>query len=83
VPRSRWSGNRTASGRPVRRRRCASRVGAAPDCQGQIDDRTIWLSPWHGVIAVPLGDHPEGLTGDQLVIELYADDVQTSPCVSR
>jgi hypothetical protein len=49
-----------------------------PDCL-VIDDRgTLRLSPRHSEIAVILLDHPEGLTGDQLAIELYPEDVQTS-----
>jgi hypothetical protein len=49
-----------------------------PDCL-LIDDRgTLRLSPRHSEIAVILLDHPEGLTGDQLALELYPEDVQTS-----
>jgi hypothetical protein len=49
-----------------------------PDCL-LIDDRgRLRLSPRHSEIAVILLDHPEGLTGDQLALELYPEDVQTS-----
>jgi len=49
-----------------------------PDCL-LIDDRgTRRLSPRHSEIAVILLAHSEGLTGDQLAIELYPEDVQTS-----
>ena len=49
-----------------------------PDCL-VIDNRgTLRLSPRHSEIAVILLDHPEGLTGDQLAIELYPEDVHAS-----
>jgi hypothetical protein len=49
-----------------------------PDCQLTSGTQTIRLSPRHSEILVILADHPEGLTGDQLAIELYPDDVSTS-----
>ncbi len=49
-----------------------------PDCQVRVNDRTIVLSPRHSEIVVILFDHPDGMTGDQLAIELYRHDVQTS-----
>jgi hypothetical protein len=49
-----------------------------PDCQMQVGGRTVRLSNRHSEIMVLLVDHPEGLTGDQLAAELYADDVRTS-----
>jgi transcriptional regulator of acetoin/glycerol metabolism len=49
-----------------------------PDCLIQLAGRTIRLSPRHSEIVVILAGHPEGLTGDQLALELYADDVQSS-----
>jgi hypothetical protein len=49
-----------------------------PDCL-VVDDRgTLRLSPRHSEIMVILLDHPEGLTGDQLAIEVYPEDVHTS-----
>jgi hypothetical protein len=48
------------------------------DCQVQVSDRTMVLSPRHSEIMVILLDHPDGMTGDQLAIQLYRDDVQTS-----
>jgi hypothetical protein len=49
-----------------------------PDCLVEIGDRTLRLSPRHSEILVLLADHPEGLTGDQLALELYPADVSTS-----
>lgn len=49
-----------------------------PDCQLVVDGRTVRLSPRHSEILVLLVDHPEGLTGDQLAIAVYPDDVRTS-----
>jgi hypothetical protein len=49
-----------------------------PDCQLDINGRSVRLSPRHSEILVLLVDHPEGLTGDQLAIELYADEVRGS-----
>ena len=49
-----------------------------PDCQLEVDGRTLRLSHRHSEIMVLLVDHPEGLTGDQLAIELYHDDVRSS-----
>ena len=49
-----------------------------PDCQVETRGRTIRLSPRHGEILVILVEHPDGLTGDQLAIELYPDDVNPS-----
>jgi hypothetical protein len=49
-----------------------------PDCQMQLNGRTVRLSNRHSEIMVLLVDHPEGLNGDQLGVELYADDVRTS-----
>jgi len=49
-----------------------------PDCLVTDGRGTVRLSPRHSEIVVILLDHPEGLTGDQLAIELYAEDVQTS-----
>jgi hypothetical protein len=49
-----------------------------PDCQLTINGRQLRLSPRHSEILVILVDHPDGLTGDQLAIELYPDEVSTS-----
>jgi hypothetical protein len=49
-----------------------------PDCAVEIDGRSVRLSPRHSEILVLLVDHPEGLTGDQLAIELYSDEVRAS-----
>jgi hypothetical protein len=49
-----------------------------PDCQLAIGGRQLRLSPRHSEILVILIDHPDGLTGDQLAIELYPDEVSTS-----
>jgi hypothetical protein len=48
------------------------------DCQLSYDGRTVRLSPRHSEIVVLLVDHPEGLTGDQLAIAVYPEDVRTS-----
>ncbi|MCW2497804.1 GAF domain-containing protein [Jatrophihabitans sp.] len=49
-----------------------------PDCQLEIGGRTSRLSLRHSEIVVLLADRPEGLTGDQLAVELYPSDVSTS-----
>ena len=49
-----------------------------PDVQLTIGGRRLRLSPRHSEILVILVDHPDGLTGDQLAIELYPDEVSTS-----
>lgn len=49
-----------------------------PDCQLQTNRQTQRLSARHSEIMVLLVDHPEGLTGEQLAIELYEDDVSMS-----
>jgi hypothetical protein len=49
-----------------------------PDCQLTIGGRQLRLSPRHSEILVILADHPDGLTGDQLAIELYPDQVSAS-----
>jgi hypothetical protein len=49
-----------------------------PDCQLTLNGRQLRLSPRHSEILVILVDHPDGLTGDQLAIELYPDEVSTS-----
>ena len=49
-----------------------------PDCQ--IDDgvRTICLRPRHSEILAVLVGYPDGLTGEQLAIEIYGDDANLS-----
>ena len=49
-----------------------------PDCQLTVNGVHLRLSPRHSEILVLLVDHPDGLTGDQLAIELYPDEVSTS-----
>ena len=49
-----------------------------PDCQLTLGGRRTRLSPRHSEILVILVDHPDGLTGEQLAIELYPDEVSTS-----
>lgn len=49
-----------------------------PDCLVELGGRSLRLSPRHSEILVLLVDHPQGLTGDQLAVELYRDDVRTS-----
>ena len=49
-----------------------------PDCQITDRGRVIRLSPRHSEILVILLGHPEGLTGDQLAVELSADEVNPS-----
>jgi hypothetical protein len=49
-----------------------------PDVQLTVGVRPLRLSPRHSEILVILIDHPEGLSGDQLAIELYPDEVSTS-----
>ena len=49
-----------------------------PDCQVEVDGRTLCLSPRHSEIAVLLADHPAGMSGDELAIALYPGEVLTS-----
>ena len=49
-----------------------------PDCEVRLDGRTIRLSLRHSEILALLVDHPEGLTGEQLALEVYGEDVQGS-----
>jgi hypothetical protein len=49
-----------------------------PDCLARIGDRLLRLSPRHSEIAVILSRHPDGLSGDQLAIELYEGDMMSS-----
>lgn len=49
-----------------------------PDCLLETRGRTVRLSPRHSEILVILSGHPDGMTGDQLAVELYVEDVSTS-----
>jgi len=49
-----------------------------PDCLVEVGGRSRRLSPRHSEIAVLLVDHPNGLSGDQLAVELHRDDVRGS-----
>lgn len=49
-----------------------------PDCVVEVGDRTVRLSPRHSEILVVLVDHPDGLTAEQLELEVYAGDVHSS-----
>jgi hypothetical protein len=49
-----------------------------PDCQLTLGGKRLRLSPRHSEILVILVDHPDGLTGDELAVELYRDDVSRS-----
>ena len=49
-----------------------------PDCVATIGDRTMRLSPRHSEIAVILSRYPDGLSGEELAIELYEEDMTSS-----
>ncbi len=49
-----------------------------PDCVATIGDQTVRLSPRHSEIAVILSRYPDGLSGEELAIELYEDDMTSS-----
>ncbi|MET3804303.1 transcriptional regulator of acetoin/glycerol metabolism [Nakamurella sp. UYEF19] len=49
-----------------------------PDCSVMIGGRVIRLSPRHSEILVLLMDRPEGITGEQLEIQVYPEDVHRS-----
>ncbi|WP_375496928.1 GAF domain-containing protein [uncultured Jatrophihabitans sp.] len=59
-------------------RRCRVQALGRPDCQVELGGRTLRLTPRHSELMVLLADHPDGLSGDQLALGLYADDVNTS-----
>lgn len=67
---SRWSAHHEAS--------WAVEGLGRPDCQVSLGGRQLRLSHRHSEILVLLVDHPEGLSGDQLAVALYADDVRAS-----
>jgi hypothetical protein len=49
-----------------------------PECTAQIGDRSYRLSPRHSEILVILVDHLDGLTAEELEIEVYAATVHSS-----
>jgi hypothetical protein len=49
-----------------------------PECVASLGGRSHRLSPRHSEILVVLVDHPEGLTAEQLEIEVYPADVHSS-----
>ncbi len=49
-----------------------------PDCSVTIGDRITRLSPRHSEILVLLMDQPAGMTGEQLEIQVYPEDVHRS-----
>ncbi|MDT4958537.1 MAG: hypothetical protein QOD31_2336 [Pseudonocardiales bacterium] len=49
-----------------------------PECTAQIGDRSHRLSPRHSEILVILVDHLDGLTAEELEIEVYAAEVHSS-----
>jgi hypothetical protein len=49
-----------------------------PDCVVSVGTRTFRLSPRHSEIAVLLASHPDGLSGDELALALYPEDVTSS-----
>jgi hypothetical protein len=49
-----------------------------PDCVATVGPRTFRLSPRHSEIAVILAGHRDGLSGDELALQLYPDDVTSS-----
>ena len=49
-----------------------------PDIVATVDGRMVRLSPRHSEMAVILSQHPGGLTGDQLAVQLYAEDMTSS-----
>jgi hypothetical protein len=49
-----------------------------PDCVVSVGARTFRLSPRHSEIMVILAGRPDGLSGDELALLLYPDDVTSS-----
>lgn len=62
---------------PVAETATASALGR-PDVQIEVHRRVVRLSQRHGEILVLLSTRPEGLTGEQLAVELYREDVGLS-----
>jgi hypothetical protein len=48
------------------------------DCVATVADRAVRLTPRHSEIAAILSLHPNGLTGDQLALEIYPEEVTGS-----
>jgi hypothetical protein len=73
-------GRLIAVGPPLGHRVPAMAVDALgrPDCQVTARGKVVRLSPRHSEIVVILADRPQGMSGDELAIELYRDDVCTS-----
>jgi hypothetical protein len=63
---------------PVTNAVCTVQALGRPDCQIDINGNAHRLSQRHSEIMVLLVDHPDGMTGDQLAVELYSGDVNTS-----
>ena len=49
-----------------------------PDCHIDSGDRAYQLSQRHSDILAVLAEHPEGVSGDQLAVAVYPDDVRSS-----
>ncbi len=49
-----------------------------PDCEVELDGRTLRLSRRHGDLVTVLADAPEGVSADGLALEVYDEDVQPS-----
>jgi len=49
-----------------------------PDCVATLGERTVRLSPRHSELLVILSRYPDGLSGDELAIELYEGDMMSS-----
>ncbi|SDO38918.1 GAF domain-containing protein [Nakamurella panacisegetis] len=71
------SGRSGSVGRPARPRLDVEALGR-PDCSVTVGGRTVRLSPRHSEILVLLMAAPSGLTGEQLEIQVYPDDVHSS-----
>ncbi|MGI5129941.1 GAF domain-containing protein [Pseudonocardia sp. CA-107938] len=73
-------GRLLAIGAPAPRRvpRMAIDALGRPDCQVTVGGKVVRLSPRHSEIVVILADRPDGMSGDELAIELYRDDVRAS-----
>ncbi len=67
-------GRPSAASAPVLRVRALGR----PDCEFTIGSRTVRLSPRHSEILALLMDSGVGMTGEQLEIQVYREDVHSS-----
>lgn len=72
-PRSRASDPATRLGPPLQ----VQALGR-PDCSLRIAGRTVRLSPRHSEILVLLMAEPDGVTGDQLALQVYPEDTRSS-----